>query len=78
MFIRKENMTRKNFKKSSSERLKESRRSISKYSVQNLIPGESTLRYGSGFREQINLYWQKRNADKLKWKKIYEQNNRNK
>ena len=60
-------MTRKNFKKSSQSRTKESRRHITKYSVQNTVPEESTIRYGSGFKEQINLYWQKRNADKLRW-----------
>ena len=68
-------MTRKNLKKSSSERLKESRRHINKYSVQNTVPEESIIRYGSGFRGQINLYWQKRNADKLKWRELHGENN---
>lgn len=68
-------MTRKNLKKSSSERLKESRRSISKYSVQNLVPGESIIRYGSGFRGQINLYWQKRNAEKLRYQNMLKEKN---
>ena len=70
-------MTRKNFKKSSQSRTKESRRHIAKYSVQNTVPEESTIRYGSGFRDQINLYWQKRNADKLRWRKLHGENNSN-
>jgi hypothetical protein len=61
-------MTRKNFKKSSQSRTKETRRHIAKYSPQNNVPGESTIRYGSGFREQVNLYWQKRNAEKKRYK----------
>jgi hypothetical protein len=68
-------MTRKNFKKSSSERLKESRRSISKYSVQNLVPGESTLGHESGFRGQINLYWKKRNAENLRYQNMLKEKN---
>ena len=68
-------MTRKNLKKSSSERLKESRRHINQYSAQNTVPEESIIRYGSGFRGQINLYWQKRNADKLKWRELHGENN---
>ena len=70
-------MTRKNFKKSSESRTKETRRHIAKYSVQNNVPAESTIRYGSGFRGQINLYWQKRNAAKLKWRELHGENNSN-
>ena len=68
-------MTLKNFKKSSSERLKESRRYISKYSVQNLVPKESTLGHESGFRGQINLYWKKRNAENLRYQNMLKEKN---
>jgi hypothetical protein len=71
-------MTRKNFKKSSPERLKETRRHISQYSAQNTVPGECNMKHASGFRGQINLYWQKRNAEKLRWEKLHEKTNSNK
>jgi hypothetical protein len=71
-------MAKKNYRKSARDRSISSKKLLHKYASETLQPSEFSVQRGVGFREQVNLYWQKRNADKLKWKKIHAQNNSNK
>ena len=62
-------MTKKNYIKSNRIRVEQTNKHSHKLSRGIIQPEEFTVKRGVGFRKQINLYWQKRNAEKLRYKK---------
>ena len=62
-------MTKKIYSKSNRVRVEQTDKHSHKLSRGIIQPKEFTVKRGVGFRKQINLYWQKRDAEKLRYKK---------
>jgi len=62
-------VSKKNYIKSSRVRVEQTNKHSHKLSRGIIQPEEFTVKRGVGFRKQINLYWQKRDAEKLRYKK---------
>jgi len=62
-------MTKKIYSKSNRVRVEQTNKHSHKLSRGIIQPEEFTVKRGVGFRKQINLYWQKRDAEKLRYKK---------
>ena len=62
-------MTKKIYSKSNRVRVEQTNKHSHKLSRGIIQPEEFTVKRGVGFRKQINLYWQKRNAENLRYKK---------
>jgi hypothetical protein len=63
---------KRNYKRSSGDRSIASKKLLRKYARSDLQPAEFSVQRGVGFREQINLYWQKRNAERERYKKRWQ------